>query len=37
MPPYTEQTPSKDELADIHAYLEALPKGPDYKNIRLLN
>ena len=37
MPPYTEQVLSKDELADIHAYLTALPRGPDYKSIPLLN
>lgn len=37
MPPYTEQVLSKDELADIHAYLKAVPKGPDYKSIPLLN
>jgi ubiquinol-cytochrome c reductase cytochrome c subunit len=37
MPPYTEQVLSKDELADIHAYLKGLPKGPDYKTIPLLN
>ena len=37
MPPYTEQVLSKAELADIHAYLKALPAGPDYKAIPLLN
>lgn len=37
MPPYSEQVLSKDELADIHAYLKALPSGPDYKSIPLLN
>ena len=37
MPPYTEQILSKDDLADIHAYLKALPRGPDFKSIPLLN
>ena len=37
MPPYTEQVLSKDDLADIHAYLKAVPRGPDYRSIPLLN
>jgi len=37
MPPYTETILSNDDLADIHAYLESLPKAPDYKNVPLLN
>ena len=37
MPPYSEKLLSKAELADIHAYLSALPKGPDVKTIPLLN
>ncbi len=37
MPPYTEQVLSKDDLADIHAYLKSVPPGPDYKTIPLLN
>ena len=28
---------SNDDLADIHAYLEAIPKRADYKDIPLLN
>ena len=37
MPPYPEQILSNAELADIHAYLLTIPKGPDYKSIPLLN
>ena len=37
MPPYTEQVLSKDDLANIHAYLKALPRGPDYQSIPVLN
>ena len=37
MPPYREAILSNDDLADIHAYLESIPKPPDYKNIPLLN
>jgi mono/diheme cytochrome c family protein len=36
MPPYTKAVLSDDELADIHAYLEARPKARDYKTIPLL-
>jgi len=32
MPPYSE-----DDLADIHAYLQTIPKPADYKSIPLLN
>ena len=37
MPPYSETLLSKADLADIHAYLLAQPKAPDYKTIPLLN
>src|SRR5438477_11161849 len=31
MPPYQEAILSNDDLADIHAYLQAVPKPADYK------
>ena len=37
MPPYPKAVLSNDDLADIHAYLETVPKPADYKNIPLLN
>ena len=37
MPPYMEAILSNDDLADIHAYLESVPKPPDPKSIPLLN
>jgi mono/diheme cytochrome c family protein len=37
MPPYREQVLSNDDLADIYAYLQSIPKGPDPVNIPLLN
>jgi ubiquinol-cytochrome c reductase cytochrome c subunit len=37
MPPYQKAILSDADLADIHAYLQALPKPPDYKSIPLLN
>jgi ubiquinol-cytochrome c reductase cytochrome c subunit len=37
MPPYTEAVLSNEELADIHAYLQSIPKPADYKSIPLLN
>ena len=37
MPPYTETILSNGDLADIHAYLASIPKGPDYKSIPILN
>ena len=37
MPKYTEKILSNQDLADIHAYLKSIPKGPDYKAIPLLN
>jgi mono/diheme cytochrome c family protein len=37
MPPYSEKVLSKQDLSDIHAYLQSIPKGLDYKSIPLLN
>jgi mono/diheme cytochrome c family protein len=37
MPRYSEKILSKEDLADIHAYLKSIPKGPDFKTIHLLN
>ncbi len=37
MPAYREQILSNDDLADIYAYLQSIPKGPDAKSIPLLN
>ena len=37
MPPYTEAVLSNDDLADIYAYLQSIPKPADYKSIPLLN
>jgi len=37
MPPYQKAILSDADLADIHAYLQLLPKARDYKSIPLLN
>ena len=37
MPPYQKAVLSDADLADIHAYLQSIPKTPDYKSIPLLN
>jgi hypothetical protein len=37
MPPYREPVLSNGDLADIYAYLQAVPKSADYKSIPLLN
>jgi hypothetical protein len=37
MPPYPEAVLSNEDLADIHAYLQTIPKPADYKDIPLLN
>jgi hypothetical protein len=29
--------PPNEDLADVYAYLQAIPKGPDAKSIPLLN
>ena len=36
MPPYPKAVLSDEDLADIHAYLQTIPKGPDAKSIPLL-
>ena len=37
MPPYSEAVLPNDDLADIYAYLQSIPKPTDYKSIPLLN
>lgn len=37
MPPYSEQILSNEDLADIYAYLQSIPAGPDPKSIQLLS
>ncbi len=37
MPPYTEAILSNGDLADIHTWLQSIPKPADYKSIPLLN
>jgi mono/diheme cytochrome c family protein len=37
MPPYRETILSNDDLADIYAYLQSIPKPPAVKDIPLLN
>jgi ubiquinol-cytochrome c reductase cytochrome c subunit len=37
MPPYPKAILPNADLADIHAYLQAMPKAPDPKSIPLLN
>jgi mono/diheme cytochrome c family protein len=37
MPPYREQILSDDDLAEIYAYLQSIPKAPDPKTIPLFN
>jgi len=37
MPPYPKEILSDAELADIHAYLQSIPAGKDYKSIPLLS
>jgi ubiquinol-cytochrome c reductase cytochrome c subunit len=37
MPAYREQVLSNEDLADIYAYLQSIPKGPDSANIPPLN
>jgi ubiquinol-cytochrome c reductase cytochrome c subunit len=36
MPPYREAVLSNEDLADIYAYLQSIPKTIDYKTIPLL-
>ena len=37
MPPYTTKVLSDSELIDIYAYLQSVPKAPDFKSIPLLS
>jgi ubiquinol-cytochrome c reductase cytochrome c subunit len=37
MPPYSDKILSDGDVADIHAYLLAVPKAPDARSIPLLN
>jgi mono/diheme cytochrome c family protein len=37
MPPYTPKVLSDQELTDIYAYIQSVPKSPDYKSIPLLS
>jgi mono/diheme cytochrome c family protein len=37
MPPFSKQILSDEDLADIYAYLESVPKSPDPGNIPLLS
>lgn len=37
MPPYTAKVVTDQELADIYAYLQSIPKAPDPKSIPILN
>jgi mono/diheme cytochrome c family protein len=37
MPPYMEAILSNEDLADIYAYLQTIPKPADYKSTPLLN
>ena len=37
MPPYREQILSDDDLGEIYAYLQSIPKTPDPKSIPLLD
>jgi mono/diheme cytochrome c family protein len=36
MPPYHEAVLSNEDLADIYAYVQSIPQGPDHKSIPLL-
>jgi mono/diheme cytochrome c family protein len=36
MPPYSDKILPDDDLADIYAYLQSVPKPPDVNNIPLL-
>ncbi len=37
MPPFSKQILSDEDLADIYAYLQSVPKSPDSGSISLLN
>ena len=36
MPPYTEKVLPEQDLVDIYAYIQSVPKAPDHKTIPLL-
>jgi hypothetical protein len=36
MPPYTEKALPTQDLVDIYAYLQSIPKAPDFHTIPLL-
>ena len=36
MPPYTEKVLPEQDMADIYAYIQSVPKAPDFKTIPLL-
>ena len=37
MPPYTDKVLPEQDLVDIYAYMQSVPKAPDFKTIPLLN
>jgi mono/diheme cytochrome c family protein len=37
MPPYTEKVLPEQDLADIYAYMQSVPKAPDFKTIPILS
>jgi ubiquinol-cytochrome c reductase cytochrome c subunit len=37
MPPFSKQILSDEDLTDIYAFLQSVPKGPDPSSISLLN
>ncbi len=37
MPPYTEKSLPEQDLVDIYAYIQSVPKAPDFKTIPLLS
>ena len=37
MPPYTEKVLPEQDLVDIYAYIQSVPKAPDFKTIPLLS
>jgi mono/diheme cytochrome c family protein len=37
MPPYTEKVLPEQDLADIYAYIQSVPKAPDFKTIPILS
>jgi len=37
MPPFSKQILSDEDLTDIYAYLQSVPKGPEPASISLLN